>query len=1379
MADPISLVASIASVVTLAARTAKLITSITEELKGRKTELLAVGEEISSFCLVLDSLQSQLDRSPKSDLKSESEPDDASEAAATRNRGLETLLAGCARTLQSIQTLLGEIKDGHAKTGLGKIQAQLKYSSKKKSLEGLRELLDKYKATLNIALLVEKVHLLSISELRDDLRRAFEVIHILQAAPGVAPHAGNNEKQDSDSEVLRDYVHSSAKVLAESVGNKHPAFMADTAADSEEVFYGSFDEWLASFAPPDAKDGELKTSAQRLGFMREKRLEIQEVTSTTPRDSKVMLLQIDGLRKKGSTARHSERVEVDPDSMTFDLLQTLFKKGYTEICGFRFQKTGMHFGPITGSKAPYVVSITTGPSSFDPVSGFKINRDQRFIEYYNDYITHATKVYVLIGKDKMVATSPGFEVFRDTVYGSDALVLRDDRTGEHIPRTYISFRRTLRLPENNNARQGDIDADREYSDAEGLPAQMSAFPLFSVSSPWVSDSEEMAKMGGVFFPMFQREALSICFRGDGPVRPTTKSKEWVDNYDYLENYAVRMYAGAINVVSGQRGGSPDASGDMQQDFVVIPKQERLDGFCVGDGRIRQFVAMPMGKGYGVEYQLSGQEVMGGIQLEIAPRYKTSVHFSRVKTSCAGEGRIEVANEEALDVPIDLFLTPSEAGLMPGDVLLMQPLVDDWRQRTQKLTYNPGMEFPEREFFGSAPNKDSGFFGPGVRPTFLRELRAWMPDDRNTDGAIHVEVVPPISVPVSWNLWDVKPGRTRIRLSPFLDSRVRLNASALPQEAVSNLPKKGWDYTEFQSATMGSNREQQSDTPFYMPLYSLAQEDISLILRQLLAGAPGPFIMSLGVGAMRKQRIVESADKRMFAWEKSVVVHVHILNSVAFARATGLKPLPCPISWGEYAAARLPFYMGDQGDAGRCGAKAKDTDIALSLVKSVQELDIDNGIVWDVVLQLGSKATPTGCAFCETNLADTVLRPCNHVFCSACIAQWMLQADRDVVKCAFCETEIKTDDMVTFSGPTSTAQGEDRDLYGPKIGNQHLLEQTPANVFAQLTGWGRSYFEFGAENLTETLCKSIELADDPWTQDKTGRYATCTHPFDFVLANLWRVPRHMLMEYEDGRLLLEGLAAAAKGQTGYCLDRILPFLPPAHELDSFQPGRLGEILCDSCSYAERQTLKLLEWACKDGQANPDDWGMTVASAIWRASPAVVRRMLELGADPDATNDDPDEPRFGQGKSALHLVHDDVVENLRVLLEVGGQRLDVRVRDFNGRTPIHSVAQEFMTDTLSILLEQPGAKEVVDWKDEGGQTALGLLRKALYGDMAKKAKAERMLIQAGADPALAPVAADHVIRSSGSSLSLSSFGESDSEGAILGVPTYFTTDTHQAV
>ena len=46
----------------------------------------------------------------------------------------------------------------------------------------------------------------------------------------------------------------------------------------------------------------------------------------------------------------------------------------------------------------------------------------------------------------------------------------------------------------------------------------------------------------------------------------------------------------------------------------FPKQPWLDGFAIERGKIRQFVAMPLGMGYTVEAQVTGKEDVGGIQI---------------------------------------------------------------------------------------------------------------------------------------------------------------------------------------------------------------------------------------------------------------------------------------------------------------------------------------------------------------------------------------------------------------------------------------------------------------------------------------------------------------------------------------------------------------------------------------------------------------------------------------------------------------------------------------------------------------------------------------------------------------------------------------------
>ena len=505
----------------------------------------------------------------------------------------------------------------------------------------------------------------------------------------------------------------------------------------------------------------------------------------------------------------------------------------------------MHFGPITGTQAPYVVRVTSDPSSFDPVSGYKINKHQRFLDFYNEYSSlKAVRVVSLgrfenseVGQD--IVECQSFKVCRASVNKDDAIVLYDKRCGAEIPPTYISFQRTLRLPE-----------DRESED--GLPVQLGPLPLFSISSHASSLSKEMVRMGGLFLPMFQREALSICFGGDGPMarNPEIKAERWIGQNDCSENYGVRIYAGAINVISGRQGNSEEK--DSMQDFVVIPKQERVDGFCVANGLVKQFVAMPLDKGYSVEQQLSSQEYIGGMQLEIAPRYKTSVLFARAKAS---EGSVKCPNDEALDSPQDLFLTPSEAGFLPGQLLLMQPLERDWMQPTGQLKFNP-KDFPEKEFFGTAPQRDNHNFQYG-RPTFLRELMAWCAPDI-ASGDYKLEAISPIPVPITWERltsWEPpsslgrpsscgsspvypsihSPGTATICLSPFLDIRC-ITLSLLRQEGrvqhVSNIPN-GIDI-------IVPAKPFKEPKPHYMPLYSLAKDEIALELISVGDAGGGPF-----------------------------------------------------------------------------------------------------------------------------------------------------------------------------------------------------------------------------------------------------------------------------------------------------------------------------------------------------------------------------------------------------------------------------------------------------------------------------------------------------------------------------------------------------------
>ena len=97
--------------------------------------------------------------------------------------------------------------------------------------------------------------------------------------------------------------------------------------------------------------------------------------------------------------------------------------------------------------------------------------------------------------------------------------------------------------------------------------------------------------------MYQREALWLSF----------DSRAW-------RPVALKVGIGKVNAVSGKRW-TRDAHGAKPQDYIVCPDQPWLDGINAGDGFIRQFVAMPLGMGYTVEGQLTGEEEVGGIQLD--------------------------------------------------------------------------------------------------------------------------------------------------------------------------------------------------------------------------------------------------------------------------------------------------------------------------------------------------------------------------------------------------------------------------------------------------------------------------------------------------------------------------------------------------------------------------------------------------------------------------------------------------------------------------------------------------------------------------------------------------------------------------------------------
>ncbi len=154
----------------------------------------------------------------------------------------------------------------------------------------------------------------------------------------------------------------------------------------------------------------------------------------------------------------------------------------------------------------------------------------------------------------------------------------------------IEFQRTLRIPDDGKA----------YP----LPPGLGSFPLRHLDDFAPRVPARWSERGGVIMPMHQAEAMWLNFGHGG----------WGAEDGYP--FAVKIAAGKINAVTGEAWAN-HLNRDPQ-DYVVLPKQPWLDGYCVAKGFIRQFVAMPLGEGYSAEEQLTGAGEHGGVQLVVYP-----------------------------------------------------------------------------------------------------------------------------------------------------------------------------------------------------------------------------------------------------------------------------------------------------------------------------------------------------------------------------------------------------------------------------------------------------------------------------------------------------------------------------------------------------------------------------------------------------------------------------------------------------------------------------------------------------------------------------------------------------------------------------------------
>ncbi len=219
--------------------------------------------------------------------------------------------------------------------------------------------------------------------------------------------------------------------------------------------------------------------------------------------------------------------------------------------------------------------------------------------------------------------------------------LRHDRLVVQFPEVHrearmgIEFQRTLRIP----------DDGRAYP----LPAGLGRFPIRHVDDFAARVPAHWIDHGGVMLPMYQSEALWLNFSSAYP-------------------FAVKVATGKIDAVTGATWS--DGLQRRPQNYLVIPEQPWLDGYCVEKGVIQQFVAMPLGSGYSAEEQITGEAEYGGIQIAAYPMRREVYEERFARRAPARHGSVTGAVPALMTVKAAL-----DMGLAPGG-RMRQEIFDD-------------------------------------------------------------------------------------------------------------------------------------------------------------------------------------------------------------------------------------------------------------------------------------------------------------------------------------------------------------------------------------------------------------------------------------------------------------------------------------------------------------------------------------------------------------------------------------------------------------------------------------------------------------------------------------------------------------------------------
>jgi hypothetical protein len=309
----------------------------------------------------------------------------------------------------------------------------------------------------------------------------------------------------------------------------------------------------------------------------------------------------------------------------------------------------------------------------------------------------------------------------------------------------VEFQRTLRIPDDGKA----------YP----LPPGLGCFPLRHVDDHAEHVPAAWQRHGGVLLPLYQSEALWLNFHSP---------------HGYP--FAVKVATGRINAVTGESWQEPLQR--EPQDYLAIPEQPWLDGYVVEKGRIRQFVAMPLGAGYSVEEQLTGAAEHGGIQLMVYPlrRELWQPRPRRIPQPWLAMVKQEPASYSLSDAEPDMGLAPG--GLMEQEIFEDERGLADWDSRSSRVFVHLSNSVSWLGITGEMP--------PGNAPTAEDYTRAGLPwfeyydaDRQALAGAERLR-----------GLKSVKEKGAEKRQSPLPE-----NTSVTPENVVKLRPARGGQVRE--------------------------------------------------------------------------------------------------------------------------------------------------------------------------------------------------------------------------------------------------------------------------------------------------------------------------------------------------------------------------------------------------------------------------------------------------------------------------------------------------------------------------------------------------------------------------------------------------------